>query len=370
MTRRDWLTLGTALISTACTPTRRTGYLGYALIATCGENSLAVVDLATFRLFKTVALGAAPTAVIPATSTTPNYVLTPSTDSVHILDRDLSLTSSHRLGEGIAELRLFPDSSALIASAGPPKELIQADPVSLRVVRRTKLDAEPVSMDVSAQGFVAVSTGAHGTVELLHPASGLHKKVEVGGPVGSVRFRGDGQMLLVARTEERSILGIDVATRRFVAELPLAMQPDNLCFNSDQGQLFVTGKGMDGVAIIYPYKTMEVDQTVLAARNPGVMASSDAPAYLFIASANGSNVSILNIDTRKLIGVVDVGGQSEFIAITPDNRFALVLNKTAGTMAVIHIPTIRANRAKNGVSLFTMVDVGAKPVQVAVVSRA
>jgi len=369
MTRRDCLTLGTALFSVACTPAKRTGYLGYALIATSGENSLAVVDLASFRLIKAVPLSAPPTAVIPAASASQNYVLTPSNDSVHILDRNLSLTSSHRLGEGIAEIRLFPDGSALIAASRPSREIIQADPHSLRVVRRTKVNAEPFSLDVSANGYIAVSTGSHGTVELLHPASGLHKKIEIGGPVGNVRFRGDGQMLLAARPNERSILGIDVATQQFVAELPLAMEPEHLCFNADQGQLFVTGKGMDGVAIVFPYKTMEVEQTVLAARNPGFMASSDAPAYLFIASANGSDVSILNIDTRKLIGMADVGGQSEFIAITPDNRFALVLNKTSGSMAAISIPTIRSTREKKAVSLFALVDVGASPVHVAVVAR-
>jgi DNA-binding beta-propeller fold protein YncE len=370
MTRRDCLTLGTALVSGACTPAKRTGYLGYALIATSGENSLAVVDLATFRLFKSIPLGAAPTAVIPAAVSSQNYVLTPSNDSVHILDRNLSLTSSHRLGEGIVEIRLFPNNSFLVAAARPAREIIQADPISLRVVRRTKLDAEPTSFDVSADGFIAASTGVHGTVELLQPASGLHKKIDIGGTVGSVRFRGDGQVLLAARQDDRSILGIDVATQQIVAELPLAMQPDHLCFNADQGQLFVTGKGMDGVAIVFPYKTMEVDQTVLAARNPGVMAASNTPDYLFIGTANGSDVSILSIDTRKLIGVVDVGGQPEFIAITPDNRFALVLNTTSGTMAVIHIPTIRATRAKNGVFLFALVDVGARPVHAAIVSRA
>jgi len=369
MTRRDCLTLGTALVSVACTPAKRTGYSGYALIATSGENALAIVDLATFRLLKAIPLGAPPTAIIPAPSANQTYVLTPSTDSVHILDRNLSLISSHRLGEGIFEIRLFPDGSEFIAAARPSRELIHADPTSLRVIRRTKLEAEPVSLDVSANGFVAVSTGAHGTVELLHPASGVHKKIDLGSPVGNIRFRGDGQMLLAARPNERSILGIDVETQQFVAELPLAMEPDHLCFNFDQGQLFVTGKGMDGVAIVFPYKTMEVEQTVLAARNPGFMATSDQPAYLFIASANGSDVSILNIDTRKLIGVVDVGGQSEFIAITPDNRFALVLNKTSGTMAVIHIPTIRTTREKKGLSLFALVDVGAKPVHVAVLPR-
>ena len=76
----------------------------------------------------------------------------------------------------------------------------------------------------------------------------------------------------------------------------------------------------------------------LPAATPASWPRQRRAAYLFIASTNGSDVSILDIDTRKLMGVVDVGGQSDFIAITPDNRFALALNKTAGTMAVVNIP--------------------------------
>jgi DNA-binding beta-propeller fold protein YncE len=299
-----------------------------------------------------------------------SYVLTPLSDSVHVIDRDLSLTSSHRLGEGIVEIRLSPDGGTLIATARRSRELIQADTATFKTARRTKLEAEPISFDVSQTGYAAVSTGASGTVELVRLSNGQHSRISVGGPLGSVRFRGDGQILLIARREERSILGVDVATEQVVAELPVAMEPDHLCFTYDQGQLFVTGQGMDGVAIVFPYNTMEVEQTILAGRHPGIMAASGPqPAYLFVANANGSDVSILNVETRKLIGVVDVGGQSEFIAITPDNRFALVLNQTSGTMAVIHIPTIRTTRAKNGASLFTLVDVGAKPIHAAVLAR-
>jgi DNA-binding beta-propeller fold protein YncE len=370
MTRRDLLGAGVAVFSCACARAKRTGYSGYALIATSGENSLAVVDLLTFRLLKSIPLGAAPTAVLTAGASHDSYVLTPSSDSVHVIDQSLSLTSSHRLGEGIDEIRLSPEGTALIASARRSRELIQADAASLKIVRRIKLEAEPVSLDVSQTGYVAVSTGSHGTVELIHFAGGQHGSIPVSGTAGSVRFRGDGQILLVARPEQRSILAIDVATRQVVAELPVAMEPDHLCFTFDQGQLFVTGRGMDGVAIVFPYNTMEVEQTILAGRRPGIMAASGPePAYLFVASANGSDVSILNVDTRKLIGVVDVGGQADFIAITPDNRFALVLDQISGAMAVINIPTIRMTRAKNGASLFTLVDVGVRPVHVSVVPR-
>ncbi len=369
MTRRDCLWAGTALFSAACTPAKRTGYDGYALIATSGDNSLAVVDLARFRLTKTIPLGGSPTAIIPAAVTSHSFVLTPSTDSVHILDRNLSLSSTHRLGEGISEIRLFPDASAFVAASQPSRELIFADPRNLQILRKVKLSGEPTSIDVSAEGgFVAVSTGSQGTIQLVHAASGKQRTIAIGGKAGLVRFRADGKLLLVSRPEEHSLVGLDVATGSVVAELPLAMEPQNLCFNAlDQGQLFVTGPGMDGVAIVFPYQTLEVEQTILAARNPGIMASSASPDYLFIANSTASDISIVNIDTRRLMGVVDVGGQTEFIAITPDNRFALALSKINGTMAVIYIPAIRATREKKGLSLFTIVDVGSKPVHAAVV---
>jgi hypothetical protein len=60
MTRRDCLTIGAAMLSAACTPIKRTGYQGFALIATSGENALAVVDLTNFRLFKTIPLNGRP----------------------------------------------------------------------------------------------------------------------------------------------------------------------------------------------------------------------------------------------------------------------------------------------------------------------
>ena len=119
---------------------------------------------------------------------------------------------------------------------------------------------------------------------MLHPSNGPHQTVEIGGRVGNLSFSCGWPVGPGGAPEERSILGIDVATQKIVAEFPLGMEPEHLCFNSDQGQLFVTGQGMDAVAIVFPFQTMEVEQTILAARNPGVMAASDTPALLFIAS--------------------------------------------------------------------------------------
>ncbi|MBV9225148.1 MAG: hypothetical protein JOY85_14030, partial [Acidobacteriaceae bacterium] len=141
----------------------------------------------------------------------------------------------------------------------------------------------------------------------------------------------------------------------------------------DGGELYVSGEGMDGVAIVFPYQMLEVQQTVLAGRDPGIMACSEDPGYLFVGSASGTDVCVLNIYNRRVIGIVDITQKPTFITITPDSRYALILDEQSGNMAVIHITAIRttgtAGRYKSGASLFTMVPVGIKPVQAVVVPR-
>jgi DNA-binding beta-propeller fold protein YncE len=377
MTRRDCLLLATTLISSACGRQKTRGYSGYALIATSGEPSVAVVDLQDFRLLKSIPLGAPPTAVVPAHTVSGSYVLTPSTDSVHFIDGNLRVAMSRRLGSQISEIRLAPDGRMLLAIAGGSRELIVTDSASLRIVRRFKLSGPPDHFDASENGYVAISGGASGMVELLHPATGQRHRIERAGAIGAVRFRGDGRLLLAANLESRSMLALAVPSLEIVAELPIAMRPDNLCFKPDQGQLFVSGPGMDGVAIVAPYDVLKVDQTVLAGRDPGVMACSDTPAYLFVASASGTDVCIMSVDIRKVIGLVEIGGRPTYITITPGDQFALVLSENSNDMAVIHIPAVLASqsdpnklRNKTGAALFRVVPVGAKPVHAAVIPRA
>ncbi len=363
------------LFCNACRPKKGTGFAGYALIATSGENSIAVVDLTAFRLVKAIALGAPPTAVVPGGPANHSFVLTPSTGSVHVIDPNLRVVQSRKLGDELTEIRISPDGRRLIAISAASHELIEADSTSLRVLRRHKFPAEPVSLDVAAGPYAAVSLGEHATVELFQLDTGRHWNNRMSGHIGAVRFRGDGQQLLVANLQEQGLTALTVPALEVIADLPLAMQPENLCFSSDQGQLFVSGEGMDGVAIVFPYSPLIVEQTVLAGRDPGIMACSETPPLLFVGSNSGSDVCILSVDTRKVIDLVDVGQRPTYITTTPDSQYALVLDRDAGMMAVIRIPAIRLDPAivlkveSPAATLFTLLDVGEKPVHAAVVPR-
>jgi DNA-binding beta-propeller fold protein YncE len=367
ITRRAW-SLGLIAFA-SCGRKKATGFPGYALVSTSGENSLAVVDLTRFRLVKQVDLGAPPTAVV--TTSGRSFVLTPSSGSVHMIDADLRRVSSRRLADGLSGLRLSADGKLLFAISSAPAQFIVVNPRTLEIIRRHNLDAAPVSLDVASSPYAAVSTRA--SLHLFQLETSRKWRAQMPGEVGTVRFRADGQLLLAANLGDRSLTALNVPALQVVTDLPLAMKPENLCFNADAGQLFVSGDGMDAIAIVFPYDTLEVEQTILAGRDPGVMACSADPAYLFVASHSGSDVCILGIDNRKMIGIVEVGVRPSYITVTPDSQYALVLDELSGDMAVIRVTGIRtnaeANRTKSGAALVTMIPVGARPVHAAIVPK-
>lgn len=364
---RRWLGVAaTAGLLTACGRRKATGYPGFALIATAGSSSVAAVDLMSFRLTKTIPLHAPPARIIAAEDR--SYVLTPADGSVHVIDSRLELVASERVSDAVLNLKLTSDGERLLALT--PRELIVTDATSLRVLQRHRLKAKPFDLDVSKDDRVAISFMTEGIVELIDLGTGARRHLGMPGEIGAVRFRADGQVLLVANWQDRSLTALDVPTLQTIADLPLAMRPENLCFWGT-GQLFISGAGMDGIAIVYPYHTLQVDQTLLAGHEPGVMAScggdlpNEAPAYLFVASRAASSVCIVSVDSRKAIGYVEVGEEPCFITVTPDNQYALIL-QLSGDMAVIRIPSIRANRFKSGAALFNMIPVGEEPVAAAV----
>ncbi len=372
LTRRQWLAFGgIVLASTGCGRKKGTGYPGYALIAAAGDDALAAIDLTAFQLVKTIPLGAAPAAVMAAREPGFSYALTPATGTVHVINSNLSPIAARKLAGDIQKMQLTADGGHAAAISAGDRVLLIAETDGFKVVRREKLEAEPIALDLAPTGFAAVSTGKG--VELFNIADGGRWRVALNGDVGAVRFRSDGKLLLIARPQGRTLTAVKVPELQILADLPLAMEPQNLCFTPDGGQLFVTGEGMDAVAIVFPYQTLEVEQTVLAGRDPGVMACSGVPQapanFLFVGNASGSDVSILNVDARKVIGVVQVGRKPSFIAITPDDQYALVLNEGSGDVAIIRVSAIRANRFRTGAALFTMLPVGNRPVHCAIVTK-
>ncbi len=333
---------------------------------------MAAVDLEVFAVAKHIRVDGAPTAVIARRRNARVYALTPENGSVHeIRAANLTFAGKLRVAGGAIGMRLSPDENALYILCREPRRLVALKLDPMRVDWVLSLPEDPHEFDVSSDGkLLAVShheSRAITFVDLVrHRAFPL---VAATGEMGLVRFQYSRQ-LIAANLSERMLSIYNAASRRLIVNLPLAVRPDNLCFNSDGGQLFVTGESMDAVVVVYPSYTPEIGETVLAGRSPGAMAASSSPGYLFVANPSSSDVSILDIETRRVVAVTPVGAEPSYITITPDNQYALVLNQASGDMAVIRIPNVtravnEQRRWKKG-PLFMLIPVGSKPVSAAV----
>jgi YVTN family beta-propeller protein len=360
-----------ACMSAAAGCGRRTasGFDGYAFVANEEGQAVAVVNLASFTLVRHIPLAAAPSVLISHNERKTVFALTPETGAIHeIVASRPTVQHKINVADRAISMRLDPDNRALWVLCGQPAQLVRVPLDTLRPEARIPLPLEPVDFDLSASGnLCAVSYGEQGSVTMF-PINGRRagRSVPIGGIAGVARFRYDGRQLIAANVAGKVISILETPTGRVVTHLPLAIQPERFCFKADGGQLFVTGAGMDAVVIVYPYWT-EVDATLLAGRAPGVMAVSapPSPEYLFVANPQSGDVTVLDIETRRVIAVVTVGGEPGHIAVTPDSQYALVLSRRSGNMAVIRIADIVPRRTRSA-PLLAVIPVGSRPVSAAV----
>ncbi len=372
MTRRQFFGQGGAAAalaagaSTACGKKKQAGIQGFAFVANAEGKAIAAVDLAAFTVARHIPLDGQPTAVIAPPANPSVFALTPGSGSLHSISvQHLKFQRTLRLGQAALKMLSSADGSLIYVLLRSPRKLVRVALETFTIDWELSLPGDPLDFDLAPRLDLAAVRFSNGTVSLVTlGARQLHKALPVEGDLGAINFQSNGEALIIADRGARCLHVFECARERRIAELPLAVRPDHLCFSADGGQLFVTGEGADAVCVVYHYHTPQVAETVLAGRGPGAMAASGSPGYLFVANPSSGDVSVLSIRDRKMIAVVGVGAEPGYITVTPDNMFALVLNRKSGDMAVLRVAGIQRNRQKSA-GLFTMIPVGSSPVSVA-----
>lgn len=357
-----------------CAKKKSTGLNAFAFVANSEGKALAAVDLSAFVVARHIPLGSSsadeqPTAVLAPASHPSVFALTPQTGSLHSVSvEQLKYQRALRLGQ--TALKMLPsfDGSSIFVLLRSPRKLVRVALDRFAVDWEMPLPGDPVDFDLADyhDGDLVVVSFLDGSAAMLSVGGKkVLRRLNLDSELGAIRFQSDGKALLVADKGKRALQVYESVGARRVAELPLAVRPDHLCFSADGGQLFVTGEGADAVCVVYHYHTPYVAETVLAGHGPAAMATSRTPGYLFVANPSAGDVSIFNVRDRKMMAVVGVGAEPGYITVTPDSQYALVLNRKSGDMAVLRVGGIQRNRQKSA-GLFTMIPVGSAPVSAAV----
>jgi DNA-binding beta-propeller fold protein YncE len=369
-------------MAAGCGRRKATGYRGYCFVANSGSHSIAVVDLTRFQVRREIRLDAAPSLVLPHPSAARVYVLASETGAVYEIDAvSLAVKRRARAGNAAAGMQVSAAGDSLWVLYRDPPSLIELPFASFQPRRPIRLPSPPDAFDLThpvkgdpqAQPpMAAVASRKDSSLILITlPTGAIRSQTAAGVEPSLLRFRSDGRQAIAGSAAARNINIFDVPSLKPVVRLPLPMSPRHFCFNYDQGQLFVSGEGVDAVAIVYPFRT-EVAETMLAGRAPGAMQTTENPALLMVANPETDSVTVLDFDNmgKKLVAVVQVGENPCDITITPDQQYALVLNGKSGDMAVLRIYALTdpdpARRYKP-TPLFTLIPVGEGPVSAAVV---
>lgn len=321
------------------------------------------MDLEVLAVSKHIPVEGAPTQVVSADGRPAVYALTAENGTVHEIDTGaLKLTRSIKVGTTVDAIYLSADEHTLYALSREASTLTGVSLDSSQPNWTLKLPEAPVDFAISSDAETAAVTSAT-TVRLINLKARAVGEPLGQGNFGQVKFLANGERVMAADLDRNQISVYRVPNPRLIAHLPIAVKPENLCFNRDGGQLFVTGSGRDAVVIIYPYDIPEVAETILVGHDPGMMTASSS--FLFLTNSGSNDVTVLNIPTHKVVAVLPVGSDPGQVAITPDEVFALVLNRESGNVTVLNIDAIQPGRVSAAAALVTVIPVGSRPVSAA-----
>lgn len=374
ITRRTFLhrttAAATGLLTTAACSHKGTAFSGFALVASEAEHAITTVSLLRFRVSRQLALEAAPSQIIALNSQKLALCLLPSRGTLIAVDNEgVGIRHKLRVADQSISMRLDDDGKRVWILNQSPASLVSVDLDHFCQSARVHLPSTPGSFDFHGK-IGAVTLPDRGEISIIQ-SDRVSRTIPTGIAPGMVCFRPDGNVVLAADAVAQMVAIVDPATGQLLVKLPLPMKPRHYCYNSDGGQLFVTGEGMDAVVIISPYQT-EVGETILAGRAPAGMAvvATDQVNYLLVTNSESGDLTVIDIDSRHVLARISVGQEPQDVIVTPDKQYALVLNRKSGDMAVIRIPAINAwgnlNVRARTAPLFTLIPVGVRPVSAAV----
>ena len=365
MRRRHFLTLSAAAGLESCSKAKVSGFPGYAFVANQEGHAIAAVDLSAFAVARHIPVDGRPTEILAHPTEQKVFALTPENGAIHEIDSaNLKFSRVWKAGQSLTHIRLSEDGNKIWTLGKNPNRLLEINLTDWKVRRTLALPATPIDFDIAREQVYAVVSFGPAAAPLLLDLSQVKviAKLAGEGQYSIARFQSNSKAIMAGDPDRKLLTIFSIPEGRVVSNLSLAVRPEYWCFKNDGGQLFLAGEGSGTVAIIYPYRT-EVAETILAGRAPRGMTTVTTPEvdYLFVASPQSGDVTIMNIANHKVIAVVAVGKNPGFLMPTPDNEFVLVLNQDSGDMAVIRVKSITRNRAKLA-PLFNLIPVGSKPV--------
>jgi YVTN family beta-propeller protein len=368
------------LVAPACHHTEPPPKPYLALVANRSSNTVAVVDLAAFRVVAQIPVAPGPRQFVVRPGSHDVYVVSESPALTIIRFPELRVRKTIQLRGPAQSLAFSPDGRCfyvLVTQSGS-SEIVFGDSEHGRVPSngsglRSNYRAGAGGLALTPDGKTLIEIDAtHNKLVFINAESRtILGTVDVGKGPGAMAVLPNGNKVFVADTPEKKISAADVASRQILSNIEVSSEPTGLLAKPDAGELFVLSAQAGLVTIIDAFHD-NVEQTLPVGRGTAAAAVRRDQSVLYLANAGDGSVTCVDVENRRVLNSTQVGTEPRALSLTPDERFLAVADYAASSLAVLRAdPKSRDRKGQPWMDphrslLITTLPVGAGPIDVVV----
>ena len=284
-----------------------------AYISNSGSNSVSVVDTkANTVVGSPILVGSQPAGVAVTPDGRYAYVTNNGGDAISVIDTATNTVLASPIPlESPAGIAVTPDSKYAYVT------------------------------NSNLQGFIGNS------VSVINTATNtvLGSPIVVGNGALGVAVTPDGKYAYVANDHDDTVSVINTATNTVVGlPIPVGSEPVGVAVTPNGQYVFVTNNHDFTVSVINTATQSVVGPPIGVGNDPaGVVITPDG-RFAYVANNgsgafNSNTVSVIEVATNAVVGLVTVGNKPLGIAVTPDGKYVYVANSDDGTVSVISTAT-------------------------------
>ncbi len=347
-----------------------------AFVANEHSNTVAAVDLADFHMVASIPVAARPEQLAVRPLSQELWVVS-ATGTISVIGFPaLRVAQTLYVGKSARHLIFAPDGNHTYVLDPESGQIVFGDGKrgeGLGESGRLKVGGKLTSLALTPDGktLVAADAATNRLVFVSVEARKVLGAVEVGKGPGPIVILPDGNKTFVADTEEEKVSAADVASQQILSHIEISSKPTALLLKPDGGELFVLS-AEGGIATIVDAFHDNVEQTFPTGQGTAAAVIRRDQSVLYLANAGDGSVTSLDVENRVVLNSTHVGTEPRTLALTPDERFLVVADYAASSLAVLRAdPQSRDRKGKPWMDpkrslLITTVPVGAGPVDVVV----
>ena len=162
--------------------------------------------------------------------------------------------------------------------------------------------------------------------------------------IAGIAVDDDRQMLYTVTKEDNSLYVFDLKEKKVKKQIPLGGEGYTCLLSEDGKMLYITCWGCDKV-VLFDTRKQEMAGWIPVGDNPNDMCRTRNDKYLFVANANDNSVSVISIEQKKVIEILNSaiypdspsGSTTNSLALSEDEKTLYIANADNNCLAVFDV---------------------------------